>query len=251
MKSLLRILIGVLLLGLAGLAYLNWRTSVQLGAENERLRAQLAANDAAAQPTASNDAELERLRAESAQLAKLRGEVMRLRAASNDLVKARQAEQQLRTEIQQLRAASASAAASTGTPANHQPVAAGYVTRDQFAFAGYGSAEASLNSMLWAMRQGQSEALLSALSPDMQAEMRKKWETENKSPEQVTAEMTVEGQRLQGMQVLQSAQQADGSVLLTVQMDQTRNDGTLKQNQQKMIFQQVGNEWKLSPKAPK
>jgi hypothetical protein len=252
MKSLVRVGTGVLVVALASLAYLNFRTAAELRTENERLHAQLAEADAQPKSNGAED-ELARLRGELEQLPKLRGEVMQLRAFSNDLAKARQAEQQLRAEVQQLHAAKENvSAANTATlPASAVPSGA-YVRRDSFAYAGYGSAESSLNSMLWALREGRSDIFINALSAESQAVMREKW-GDSKTPENIAQEMRTEAQRTPGFQVLQSVPQADGTILLHVQVDQLRDDGSMKQKQEKMMFRQVGDEWKFSPeiKAPK
>ena len=252
MKSLVRAGTGVLIIALAVLAYVNYRSAAQLRIENEQLRNQLAQAETPQKSTTGED-ELARARSELEQLPKLRGEVTRLRALSNELAKAKAVEQQLRAENQQLRASRQSPPAdAVGATSTATAPSGAYVSRDNFAFAGYGSAEASLNSMLWAFREGRSDVFLGALSEQGQADLRKQWERENKTQEQMIADMQKEASRTQGFQVLQSVQQADGSVLLNVQMDRLNSDGTMRQRQQKMIFRQIGNEWRFSPetKAP-
>jgi len=248
MKSLLRIGTSVLLLGLVILAVMDRRSLAELRAENDRLRTEAAALKPQEGTTAAEE-ELARLRKDASELPKLRGEITRLRAASNELAKARQAEERLRAENQQLRVARDSVASSTnaaGTQPGNPVPPAGYVSRDKIAFQGYGSAEASLQSTIWAMQQGQVDAVLAGMSEELQAQMRKNWQEQNKTPEQAKAELQAEAAKVQGFQLMQSIPQVDGSVLMSLQVDETREDGTLKQKQQKMIFKQIGNEWKLS-----
>ena len=250
MKTVLQIVLLVLLLVAAGFIVSDRRSIAALRAENQQLRDALDAQAAAGQSTTAAtqavEDELARLRADASQLPRLRGELTRLRAITNEMAGSQQEQQRLAAENERLRVAANDAAAAGTTPADVAPP--DYMPRENWAFAGYATADASLTSMLWGMQQGDINVFLNALSTEAQEELRKRWEKDNKTEAQIAAEMQRDAQRMSGFHLTQVEPQSDGSMALSVTMDMTRDDGTRRTKQEKMIFRQVGNEWKFSPK---
>ena len=95
-----------------------------------------------------------------AELAQLQDEVRALRKRTNDL-------QRLQAEIRQLRTKLTSM--SSNTPPDVP--AADIYPRDNWAFAGYDTPEAALQSSIWAISQGDQDAYLAGLSPALRGEM--------------------------------------------------------------------------------
>src|SRR5882724_9652845 len=95
-----------------------------------------------------------------AELAKLQDEVRALRKRTNDL-------ERLQAEIGQLRSKLTSM--SSNTPPDVP--AADIYPRESWAFAGYDTPEAALESATWAISQGNEAAYLAGLAPALRGEM--------------------------------------------------------------------------------
>jgi len=99
-----------------------------------------------------------------AELGKLRDEVRRLRNRTNDL-------QSMRVEMRRLRA-QLSAARSTMASNSPPDVPPGDIyPRDSWKFAGFDTPEDAVESVTWAISQGDEDSYLESLSPDLQGEM--------------------------------------------------------------------------------
>jgi hypothetical protein len=155
--------------------------------DNEGLREELAAAQRASSAKGSDQSgppneELERLRAEAREVHKLRNEVNQLRAGVKEV-------DQLRAENQRLRGAGRPPQAPPGT-AVAAPTATtlqeGYYAKENWAFTGYATPEAALQSVIWAMHEGDTKTLLASLAPEELARMQKEWG--NKSEAQVSAD---------------------------------------------------------------
>jgi hypothetical protein len=109
--------------------------------------------------------------AQLSELRKLRSEIGHLRAA--------------RAEADQLRAANRQLTASGNTASTSPPFdptgIPNYWPKDQLGFYGYSSPEASLKTMLWAMKNGDLQAWLACLAPNIQDTVQKEWAKESQS----------------------------------------------------------------------
>jgi len=240
MKSALRALPWLLLLAAFVLIGLDYRTISILRSENEGWKATLQAREAAASQDGgvmqAKEAELARLRSEAEQLPKLRGELTHLRGTTGEVARLQHEVQRLAAENQQLRIAPSPTAEAAAPP---PATAAVRVARERFAFAGYGTPEASLLSIIWAMSQGDLKAVLAGTTPEMQARSQNDWA--NKTEQQITEELKRESQKLMGFQVLKSELTEDGATTITVFMDGENKSKKIK-------FRRVGEEWKMSPR---
>jgi hypothetical protein len=98
------------------------------------------------------------------ELSKLRDEVRRLRSHTNDL-------ETLRTELRRVRTQllNVQIAAASNTPPD---VPAGDIyPRDAWTFAGYDTPEDAIESVTWAISEGDEGNYLASLSPELQNEM--------------------------------------------------------------------------------
>src|SRR5207247_2659168 len=126
----------------------QWSAISQLRLENRALReeiqamAQAAKRDTANTQAAQNE-ELGGLRAAAQEVRKLRNEVSQLRAQRSEL-------EPLRDENQRLKTAPIRSV-SSAVQITQQPE---YFARENWIFAGYATPEATLQSFLWAMREG-------------------------------------------------------------------------------------------------
>lgn len=238
----LRWLLVAALLGSAAAAFSFWQRAEQLTAQNTELRAALdALKTTRATPSAEEekqrDYELKRLRADAGEVHKLRGELGQSRAGAKELAQLRSENLQLRQDHQQLRAASAGAAA---TPVASAPSAVAGAT-DQFprqgwSFAGYQTPEAALISSLWSMREGNPQSYLQSLSPEEQARHAKLWET--KTETDIAAKHQADVASITGLRVLERNPISPNEVAMSVYLEGL---GRLEKVSMKLI----GNEWKF------
>ena len=99
-----------------------------------------------------------------AELEKLRDEVRVLRRKTNDVVS-------LQTELHRLRTELATVRNAMGSNAPPNVPAADIYPRDGWQFAGYDTPEQALESVTWAISQGDEASYMAGLSPELQGEM--------------------------------------------------------------------------------
>lgn len=99
-----------------------------------------------------------------AELAKLREEVQKLRRQTNDVVA-------LQTQLSRLRNELASARGSMGSNAPPDVPAQDIYPRDSWKFSGYDTPENTLESVTWAISQGDESSYMAGLSPELSQEM--------------------------------------------------------------------------------
>ena len=178
--------------------------------------------------------EVERLRAEAREVHKLRNEVSQLRAGVKEA-------DQLRAENQRFRAAGRplQAAPSTGVAAASATASQdGYYAKEHWAFTGYATPEAALQSVIWAMREGDTRTLLASLTPEEMERMQKEWG--NKSEAQVSADTKRGTDKISGIRILESKTLSDDEVVLSV----FAAGGEDKV--QKISLKRYGTEWRMA-----
>jgi hypothetical protein len=98
------------------------------------------------------------------ELGKLREEVRRLRNRTNDL-------QSMRVELRRLRAQLSSARSNITSNAPPDVPASDIFPRDSWKFAGFDTPENAVESVTWAISQGDEDSYFQSLAPDLQDEM--------------------------------------------------------------------------------
>ena len=168
-------------------------------------------------------------------------EVYKLRNQAGQALTQAQALEKLRDENQQLRSAPASAAAASQTTKDEN-----YVTKENWAFAGFNTPEATLQSVSWAMREGDPKSLLSTLTNDEKNAMQQKWG--NKSEEEIRAENKHEIAEVTGYRILEKKIVSDTEVVLSVFAEGT---GHLAKFSLKLTpnFEKGSAEWKFGGRA--
>lgn len=191
-------------------------------AENERL------SNLVAQANRSQSLPGEQLK----ELLRLRGEVSVLRQQGKEL-------ETLRNENRQARAALESSLKTQSAGATAAAATADYWPRDSWAFVGYASPEAALQSSIWAGNKGDLKTFLGGTTGELQKMVEK--DLEGKSESEVSAKVLAESARLKSVRVLNREVQADDTVVLTAAFE----DGT-DTHTTKLLMKKIGNEWKLS-----
>jgi hypothetical protein len=232
------ILAGLLLASLAVHVVERHRISC-LRQVNEGLREELAAAQQSISAKGTDQSgpqneELERLRAEAREVHRLRDEVSQLRAGVKEADQFRTENQRLRGTGRPLQAAPSTGVAAPSATASQE----GYYTKENWAFTGYATPEAALQSVIWAMREGDTRTLLASLAPEEMARMQKEWG--NKSEAQVSADAKRGTDKLSGIRILESKALSDDEVVLSVYAAGGED------KVQKISMKRYGAEWRMA-----
>jgi len=193
-------------------------------------------------PAASNDTPIEEQHAE---LLKLRDEVTQLRMQTNQIGVLTEANQKLRASIQEARAAPSPTTGSKKQLKPEDALPQDIHPRESWAYRGYSTPEATLESTLWAMVNGDNNAALHAFSPDMLPEMAKQLEGKDFAEE-------VKKMNMAEFRVLDRQQISPDEMVLTIYTARQDENGN-KQNgsQDDTVFKRIDGEWKVTKeKAP-
>jgi hypothetical protein len=193
-----------------------------LVAENERLSNILAQ---AKSPQSLPD---ERLK----ELLRLRGEAGVLRQQGKEIEALRQENRLARAKLEStLKTQNAGAPRAAAT--------ADYWPRDSWAFAGYTSPDAALQTSVWATSKGDLKALLGSTTGELQKQVEK--DLEGKSETEATIRAMDEVARLKSVRVVDREVQADDTVVLTAAFEEGTDTHTTK-----LVMKKIGGEWKIS-----
>jgi hypothetical protein len=193
-----------------------------LFAENERL------SNLVAHANSSQSLPDERLK----ELLRLRGEVGALRQQGKEIETLREENRQARVELESTRKPEKAGAAES-------PATADYWPRDSWAFAGYASPDAALQSSFWAANKGDLKTFLSGLTGDVQQMVEK--DIAGKSESEASTKAMAEVARLDSVRVLNRDVQADDTVVLTAAFGDASGGGT-----NRLLMKRIGSDWKLS-----
>jgi hypothetical protein len=231
MKSPSPIVVSALLLLGITVAVVEWNMISNLRSENLELKNQLQQSkaideSALKQKQAQLSAETEQLRAQLKELPRLRGELQQLRKATNELAK-------LREENQQLKSRGVAVASILSAPADQGTS----FKKENWAFAGYATPDSTLQSMVWAMSQGDMKTFLAGVSPEGRAMLEKEWE--NKTEAQIADEGRKEMEKTTGYHILDRKTVSNEEVELQMVMDGENHI-------EKISMKKYGNEWKFA-----
>ena len=237
MKALIAVLVMALV---AGIVLQSMRVS-KLKAQNEALRQQVATLQAQADHLSSQASPP----AAPATTDEDRGELLRLRNQAAQLKQVTNELQRLRAQVQQLQAANQQVRATPAAPAapaadTNAAAATGPVPRESWAFAGYATPEATLQSAIFAMSQGDYQTYLASMSPEEAARMQKSFE--GKTPEQIAEEGRRETANARSFQILAKQELAPDRVVLNVFV-------AGEDRAQRIMMQKIGEEWKWAGNA--
>jgi len=223
----------VVVLGLTAAMVVQSLRVSRLGAQNEALQQQLTAAQAQVEALEERKPQANTAPASDegqTELLRLRNQAAQLKQATNELQKLRAQAQQLQA-AQQARSAEVPAAAAPPT----QTAASAAVPRESWAFAGYATPEAALQSAIFSMSQGDVQTFIASLSPEEAQRVQKSFES--KTPEQVAQDGQREMARVKSFQVLGREDLGPDRVALQVYAD---GEGRV----QRVIMQKIGEEWK-------
>ena len=235
MKSVLQILIAGLFLASLGLLVMERGRVAGIRAANERLRGELAAAQRSIDSIKTQqNQELEQLRTEVSEVHKLRNEVTQLRAGAKTT-------EQLRSENQRLRGADRQPPAAPKAGGTTPPATVpqeGYYAKENWTFSGYATPEAALQSVVWAMREGDTKTILGAVTPEEMARMQSEWA--GKSEAEISADAKRGTEKINSIRILDSRAISDDEVVLNVYAAGGED------KIQKISMKRLGGEWKMA-----
>jgi hypothetical protein len=118
---------------------------------------------------------------------------------------------------------------------------ADYWPRDSWAFAGYASPDAALQTLLWAASQGDLKTLLGSVTGEAQKRIEK--DLEGKSEGEASRKAIDDAINLKSVRVYVRNVQSDDTVIIQAGYE----NGRLTYFE-KLFMKKIGNEWKLSDK---
>ncbi len=233
---LLLALIGVIVEG--GFILKLWQDNQSLRESNEKARR--SGKPDLARQLAKRDAELQVLRVQVQDLLKLRHEARLLRAATNDLARLQEENRRLKQEGTNTMAASAPATIVVTTGDGED-----FVAKEGWTFSGYATPEATLQSWLWSLREGDLDAFLETLTADDRARFEAQLQQSNKTEEELAADLKRQAENLTGFQILDQNSEADGSIVILARVSGGEPTGATP-TRHRFIFTRSGTEWKMT-----
>jgi RNA polymerase sigma factor (sigma-70 family) len=106
-----------------------------------------------------------------------------------------------------------------------------------FVYAGYRSPRKTLQTMLWAMSEGDPDAYLACCTPDEKSQREKEWA--GKSKEQLSVKSKSELASVTGIKILNQTNISAGQMVLTVRLEGAGST-------ESMLFNKIGEEWKYA-----
>jgi hypothetical protein len=233
-----RVLGAAAALGLAIWTALEHQRRVSLGQEHQALEQRLeemtqlvASNERLSNLLAQAKSPRSLTEEESRELLRLRGQVGALRQQSRELETAREENRQARATLEN-RLASKSAAPGTTATADYWP-------QDSWAFKGYATPDAALQSSLWAANNGDLKALLASATGEMQKSIAE--DLKGKSEAEASIKAMDEVMGIKSIRVVNRELRSDGTVVITAELE-----GPTQNRTEKLVMQKIDEEWKLS-----
>ncbi len=237
------IVVTVAIAGLTSILWWQHASNDNLRRENDALKRALMELKPS-QDVSEPDASVESLTQEQMdELLKLRGEVTQLREQTNQIGDLADANKKLMVSLKE---AKAPRRTSEGDEKKKNPPDAlpqDIHPKDTWAFRGYATPEATVESVCWAMVNGDKEAMLKAFAPDMLPEMAN--QLEKGDPAEMAKKMGFAEFRILGRQQL-----SDDEMMLTIYTSHQNENGDTQDHSENTVFQRIGGEWKVTKKSP-
>jgi len=242
MGKLKLIVSAIVAVGLAAVMAWQHFSNENLRQDNDRLKQFLAASkqlsDAPA-PAASDEI---MGGDQHAELLKLRAEVTQLREQINQIAVLTDANQKLKASLKDARTLPQSGASKKKGPEDALPQ--DIHPRDSWAYRGYATPDATIESTLWAMMHGDKDAALRAFSPDVLPDMAKQLEGKDFAEEMKKMNMS-EFRVLDRQQI-----SPDETVLTVYTARQDENGNNVNNSQEDTVFKRINGEWKVTKDKP-
>jgi hypothetical protein len=241
MGKLKLIIAAILVVGLMSILAWQYTLNDGLRRDNEGLKQALVQlkqlSDGS--PTASTDDALTQEQRD--ELLKLRAEVTGLREQTNQIGALKDANQKLQVSLREARAPRPSSSNKNekkpedALPQDIHP-------KDSWGFRGYATPDATVESVLWGMMNGDKDTISRAFSPDMLPEILKQMDK---------ADFAEESKKMNNAEfrVLDRQQLSDDEMVLTLYMTRQDPNGNPLGSTEKTVFQRINGDWKVTKKS--
>jgi len=226
---------GLSLAALLAVLVLQRRAVSNARQENQALHqaqteaAQLASENQTLPELRGKNQQLEDLRAANQDLLKLRNEVRQLRTQNAAAEKLRQDNERLAAAIK---------SAGSGKPLRFSEMD-GYVPKESWSHAVFATPEAALQTLLWAVREGQIQAVAECMSPESRPHFEKEFASKSEQEQKKSLQQGL-GQlvRTGGYRLVEREDASEDKVVLGIQ---AVAGGIVA----KLVLRRFGNEWKF------
>ena len=229
--------------GLSAALWLQYSSNERLRQENEGLR-QALAELKPSQDVGETDSSGESLTQEQKdELLKLRAEVTQLREQTNQIGDLADANKKLLVSLRETKAPRASGGSSSDAQKKNPEDALpqDIHPRATWAYRGFGTPDATIESVLSAMINGDKAAFLAGFTPEMQVQLEKQFdEGAQKGKADGAAEF-----RILDRQTL-----SDDEMVLSLYVTSSEPDGTIQGHSEKTVFDRIDGQWKVTAKHP-
>jgi hypothetical protein len=241
------IVAAIVIVGLASLIAWQHASNESLRRDNDALKQTLADLKQLPEAPATATTEDALTDEQRAELLKLRAEVTGLREQTNQIGALADANQKLQTSLKEARASRANAGSGGGSDAKKKKpedaLPQDIHPKDSWAFRGYATPEATIESTCWGMLNGDKATILAAFSPDMLPEMEKQLEGKDLKEELGKVNMAE-------FRILDRRQLSDDEMMLTIYTSRQDDNGNTTGNSENTVFQRIGGQWKVTKKPP-
>jgi hypothetical protein len=234
-----RLIVAVLLLaGMALVLGLQYSADKRLREENGALKlalAELKQAQEGREPVSKDDSSSKE---QLAELLRLRGEVTQLRQQTNQITALEDENKKLLVSFESAKQASKT------IPEKKRPLDAlpqDIHPKETWAFRGYGTPDATVESLCWAMANGDKATFMAGLCPEMLAQVEK--ESEGKDFAEDIKKVSNEEFR-----ILDRQQLSDDQMELTIYTTWQNPNGGTTRDTDKTVFQRINGEWKVTDK---
>ncbi|HEX4264196.1 MAG TPA: hypothetical protein VH597_07640 [Verrucomicrobiae bacterium] len=171
------------------------------------------------------------------ELLKLRGEMTQLCEETNEIELLREKNQKLLASLKSLKPTETNAPAKRPEDALPQDIH----PRDSWAFRGYDSPDAAVESVCWALANGNRSAFIAAFSPEMQSEFDTDPFLKKMFPEDMKPADLGE------FRILDRQTSSDDRVTLTTYSTHkdAKTGDYVGETDSDMVFKKIGGEWKI------
>ncbi len=243
MRKLKLIVPAIVVAGLASVLAWQYASNKNLRRDNDALRqalAELKPSQDVRDPDSSGETLTQEQRDE---LLKLRGEVTQLREQTNQIGDLADANKKLLVSLREAKAPQQASGSDKKKKGPEDALPQDIHPKDSWAFRGYATPEATVESVCWAMINGDKATMLKAFSPEMLPEMQEQMDKANFSDD-------IKKINQAEFRILDRQQLSDDEMVLTIYTSRQDANGDTTGNSEKTVFQKIGGEWKVTKKPP-
>ena len=231
--------------GLTAIFVIQCQSIARSRRENDALRSQLdqlnqakVERDAAANSTANaNDLNESQL----AELLKLRGEATQLREQTNAIAAVRRENEALIASLKEKKSSAAQSSEQRPKKSPEDALPQDIHPKESWGYRGYGSPEATVESMLWAASHGDKAGFMAGFPPELQEKFAKDFQDKDLAEE-------VKKNEIQEFRVLDRQTVSDDEMVLTLYMTHQGNENANgSSSTEDTHFKKIDGQWRVSP----